>query len=129
MTVVIPKDIVEDPDATDYAEEEPLPKPAASQSFRYRLTPNDPNTVLRSLKDLVLRVNGQFLNPSGGAKATYPIESGSVDRVLLKVSAANLPALLQNLSTAGTVNMVVQPSEIPPSGMVGVMVEVDVPPQ
>lgn len=129
LTVVIPKDIVEDPDATDFVEEVPLPHPVAVQPFRYRLTPNDPNTVLRSLKDLVLRVNGQFLNPAGGTKATYPIESGSVDRVLLKVAAANLPALIQNLSTTGTVSVVAQPEQIPPSGMVGVFVEVDVPPQ
>jgi hypothetical protein len=129
LTVVIPKDIIEDPDATDYADEDPLPKHSSSQSFRYRLNPDDPNNALKSLKELVSRLGGQFQSASGGAKATYPLESGSVDRVLLKVSAANVGALVGSLSTVGTVGVVAQPEEIPPSGMVGVLIEIEVPPQ
>lgn len=128
LTVVIPKEIIEDPDATDYAEEDPLPTRSAQPSFRYRLTPNDPNNAFKSLKDLVTHMGGQFLTSAGGAKATYPIEAGTVDRALLKVSAANVVALVQNLATVGTVGVVAQPTEIPPSGMVSVFVEISVPP-
>ena len=108
-------------------EGESTPTRAPSAPFRYRLVPENPDTVLRSLQGLVTRLGGQFLRTDGSAKAPYPLDPGAKDRVLLKVSAANLSVLVQNLSSVGVVSVIAQPDAVPPSGMVGVYVEVEAP--
>ncbi len=108
-------------------EGESTPTRAPTAPFRYLLVPESPDTVLRSLQGLVTRLGGQFLRTDGSAKAPYPLDPGAKDRVLLKVSAANLAVLVQNLSSMGAVSVIAQPDSVPPSGMVGVYVEVEAP--
>ena len=113
--------------ATPEVPEEVEPQRAPTAPFRYLLVPENPDTVLRSLQGLVTRLGGQFLRTDGSAKAPYPLDPGAKDRVLLKVSAANLAVLVQNLSSVGAVSVIAQPDAVPPSGMVGVYVEVEAP--
>lgn len=113
--------------ATPEVPEEVEPQRAPTAPFRYLLVPENPDTVLRSLHGLVTRLGGQFLRTDGSAKAPYPLDPGAKDRVLLKVSAANLSVLVQNLSSVGVVSVIAQPDSVPPSGMVGVYVEVEAP--
>ncbi len=113
--------------ATPEIPEEVEPQRAPTAPFRYLLVPENPDTVLRSLQGLVTKLGGQFLRTDGSAKAPYPLDPGAKDRVLLKVSAANLAVLVQNLSSVGAVSVIAQPDSVPPSGMVGVYVEVEAP--
>lgn len=131
LQVVIPKEFVEDPDATEWVEDD-LPAtsaaaPAAPQPYRFRLVPSDSDKVLGQLAALTGRLGGRFLNTSGGVKAPYPMDPETTERVQLQVSAANVEVLLQNLSSCGTVSPLSQPSEPPVAGMVGVFVEVTAP--
>lgn len=132
LQVVIPKEFVEDPDATEWVEDD-LPAsavaaaPAAPQPYRFRLVPTDSDKVLSQLAALTNRLGGRFLNTSGGVKAAYPMDPETTERVQLQVSAANVEVLLQNLSSCGTVSPLSQPSEPPVAGMVGVFVEVTAP--
>ena len=131
LQVVIPKEFVEDPDATEWVEDD-LPAtaaatPAAPQPYRFRLVPTNSDKVLSQLAALTNRLGGRFLNTSGGVKAAYPMDPETTERVQLQVSAANVEVLLQNLSSCGTVSPLSQPSEPPVAGMVGVFVEVTAP--